>query len=61
MEVVWKVLFWVVVIWLFFLYRFFIDPTVKASRKKRKQEKLAMDFHTDLERKAGRDKPEAQT
>ncbi len=61
MEVVWKVLFWVGVICLFFLYSFFTDPTVKASRKKRKQEKLAMDFHTDLERRVGPDKPGEKT
>lgn len=55
MEVVWKTLFWVGVFALWILWGIATDPTVKAERRKRKQEKLAMDFYTRFEKGAPRD------
>ncbi len=61
MEIFWKTAFWVGVFALWILWGIATDPTVKAERRKRKQEKLAMDFHTDLERRARHDKPGTKT
>jgi hypothetical protein len=55
MELVLKIGFWLGVVVLWILWGIAHDPTVKADRNKRKQEKLAMDFHTNLERGALRD------
>jgi hypothetical protein len=55
MELVLKIGFWLGVVVLWILLGIAHDPTVKADRNKRKQEKLAMDFHTNLERGAPRD------
>lgn len=55
MEIFWKTLFWVGVFALWILWGIATDPTVKAERRKRKQEKLAMDFHTRFEKGAPRD------
>jgi D-alanyl-lipoteichoic acid acyltransferase DltB (MBOAT superfamily) len=55
MELVLKIGFWLGVVVLWILWGIAHDPTVKADRNKRKQEKLAMDFHTNLERGAPRD------
>ena len=55
MEVVWKVLFWVGLWLLWILWAMYTDPTVVKERNKRKQEKLAMDFHSRLEKGAPRD------
>lgn len=55
MELVIKVAFWVVLVLLWILWGIATDPTAKADRMKRKQEKLAMDFHTNIERGAPRD------
>jgi hypothetical protein len=55
MEIFWKFLFWVGVLGLFIFYGIATDPTVRADRRKREQEKLAMDFHSRLEKGAPRD------
>lgn len=55
MEIVWKVFFWVSLLALWLFWGMATDPTVRAERRKRKQEKLAMDFHSRLEKGAPRD------
>jgi hypothetical protein len=55
MEVLWKVLFWVGLWALWLFWAMYSDATVKAERNKRKQEKLAMDFHSRIDRGAPRD------
>jgi len=55
MEIFKKTVFWVGLFAGWILWGIATDPTVKAERRKRKQEKLAMDFHTDLERRARHD------
>ena len=54
MEIVWKIGFWFGVLLVWLLIGMATDPTAKAERRKRKQEKLAMDFHTTFERGAPR-------
>lgn len=55
METVFKALFWVGVLALWLLWGIARDPTARAERRKREQEKLAMDFHSRLEKGAPRD------
>lgn len=55
MELTIKAAIWFGAVLLWVLWGMARDPTVKADRNKRKQEKLAMDFHTNLERGAPRD------
>lgn len=54
-EIFWKTLFWVGLFAGWILWGIATDPTVKAERRKRKQEKLAMDFYTRFEKGAPRD------
>jgi hypothetical protein len=55
METVWKLLFWVGIWALWLFWAMYTDATVVKERKKRKQEKLAMDFHSKLEHRAYRE------
>lgn len=55
MEVVYKILFWVGVWLLWVFWAMYTDATVVRDRKKRKQEKLAMDFQRRIETGAPRD------
>lgn len=45
MELILKVSFWLMVICWILAIGAYTDPTVRAERRKRKQQKLAMDFH----------------
>ena len=55
MEIVWKTAVWCLAIALWIIAGMVTDPTVREHRKRKKQEKLAMDFYSKLERGAPRD------
>jgi uncharacterized membrane protein YciS (DUF1049 family) len=55
METVYKVLFWVGLWLLWILWAMYTDATVVKERRKRKQEKLAVDFYQKLDNTAPRD------
>lgn len=55
MEIVWKTAVWGFALLLWILAGMVTDPTVREHRRRKKQEKLAMDFHSKLERGAPRD------
>lgn len=54
-EIVWKTAIWGFALLLWILAGMVTDPTVREHRRRKKQEKLAMDFHSKLERGAPRD------
>jgi hypothetical protein len=45
MELILKISFWAMVVCWILAIGAYTDPTVRRERKKRKQERLAMDFH----------------
>ena len=45
MEIYYKYLFWLLVALGMFAWAMFSDPTVRRDRRRRKQERMAMDFH----------------